>query len=182
MKKQHLANIFSGTILSLLLVWSHGPLAEAFDDNVSPFDTSHHGKESSYFFIKPAPYIPHSDKALYTEYTEHSFFDLTKSSSGIPSVGRTAFMAAFNVSTNGSSNNLFAQESQASFREIQNALPTLFTLEGLKGRLREPTYAQYASSASEDETWFMILVGITLIGLQIFRSNKKAEPIYLSSH
>jgi hypothetical protein len=165
-------------VLSLLFIWSQGTLAEDYHDYVSTFDMPHHGKESSYFFNKPVPYIPRSDEA---QYTERSFSDLTKSSSGIPSViDRTAFTIAFDISNSQSSNNQRTQESQTSFREIQNSLPIRDPLDGHKGRLRASIYAHYVSSASENETWLMILVGVTLMGLQVIRSNKKAEPIYSS--
>lgn len=178
MNSKHLANTFSGIVLSLLFILSQGTLAEDFNDYVSAFDTSYHDKENSYSFNKTLPYIQHSNLALYTE---HSFSDLTKSSSSLPStIDTTAFAIATDISKNRSSNNRRVHESQTSFREIQNSLPIPYTLEAHKRHLRAPIHTRYVSSASESETWLMILVGVTLVGLQVFRSNKKAEPIYSS--
>lgn len=169
MKSQRVANIFYGIVLCLLFICSQGIFAEDLDDYVSAFDTSYQDRQNNHSLHKPISYIPRSDETLYSE---RSFSDLTRSN--------YEFVIAIDIPDNRSPINRYVKESHTSFREIQNSLPNTLGLDSYKNRPKARIYGQYVSSATESETWLMILVGVTLIGLQVFRGNKRAEPIYSS--
>ncbi|MGX2029863.1 MULTISPECIES: hypothetical protein [Methylocaldum] len=178
MSLRQILNVSYRIIFCLLFIWFKGASAENFSDYPSTFGTPYHDKERNHAIDKSSAHIPPSGKA---GFAETSFFGIAKSSYRLlSSVNVNAIRFALDIPGRKSKNGW--NESEITFQGMQELSLDAMAVDRYKKNRKEDMYAGYASPAPDTETWLMILVGITLIGLQVIRGNKKAEPIYSSLH
>jgi hypothetical protein len=163
-------------VLCVLFAWSKGALAEDMNDYYLSFGTPYNDETNGHVINITDVDMPSANQARRTEV---SFSDIASNPYSLPPlIDSNSFHHAFEIPISQFPSHWYTNNLVTTFHEIQSA--SLQATEIARNKNHEYSYSGYESSAPEAETWLMILVGITLIGLQIIRSNKRADPIYSS--
>lgn len=178
MNLQRLGNISHRMAFCLLIAWFKGAYAEDISDYSSTFGMSYGDKKSGHVIDSVNINLSPAGKRIFAEgsfsemtrghYSLVKFVDIHSPSLAVGSVAHQA------------PNNPGEKQPAMAIRETRAASPEAESKDGHAKQQKEHSYPGYVASSSDTDTWLMILVGITLIGLQVMRSAKKSEPIYSS--
>lgn len=178
MNLQRLGKISHRMVFCLLIACVKSAYAEGISDYSSTFGMSYANKKSDHvvnsFDLNPPP-------AGERIFSESSFSELTRSHySLLQFIDIHSPSLALDTAAHQSPIDPTEKQPEIIFRKTRESSPEATRIDSHGGQQKERSYPGYVASSSETDTWLMILVGITLIGLQVMRSNKKSEPIYSS--
>ncbi|HYE35014.1 hypothetical protein [Methylocaldum sp.] len=177
MNVETLRDIFYKTAFALLFAWVNEASALNIKDDASTFVMHPSNDDKIDYFIDKSSFGMASSGDSF--FAASSFSEITSNRySPLSFTDINTFTLEILARQSSKDWNMSGQE--ITFSEMQNTpLKAAEIGDHLKGQ-KGYSYIGYASSAPETETWLMMLVGITLIGLQVIRGDKKTEAIYSS--